>query len=477
MALDEQKVATIVEQVIERLQRERVLGPRPEAAPAIVSSVRETGRNGVFPDVDAAVNAARQAHERLVSVSLEVRAGAIEAMRRVTLAHLEDLARMAVEETGLGRVSDKVVKNRLAAEKTPGLEILAPRAYTGDHGLTLIERAPYGVICSITPCTNATETVINNAIGMIAGGNAVVLNAHPAAKRTTVQYVRMLNQAMVEAGAPDNLICCIPEPTIQSAQALMNHKGVQLVVVTGGPAVVKAAMSTGKKCIAAGPGNPPVVVDETAKLDQAARDIIAGASLDNNIVCIVEKEIIVVEAVADRLRQELVRAGAYFIRDALVPKVTQTVIDGEHPHKNFVGKNVRVILREVGVDVPDEVRLAFCEVDESHPLVQVEQLLPVIPMVRVRNVEEAIATAVRVEHGFRHTAVMHSLNIEHLHRFARAANCSIFVKNAPSSAGLGLNGEGYTSWTIASPTGEGLTTALNFTRERRCTLKDYFRIV
>lgn len=481
MALDEQKVATIVEQVIERLRRENVLGTgggaAPRGAPAVVHSLHDTGKEGVFPDVDAAVNAARAAHERLVSLPLETRDKAVRAMREVTLAHLQDLARMAVEETGLGRVADKVVKNRLAAEKTPGVEILLPRAYTGDHGLTLIERAPYGVVCSITPCTNATETVINNAIGMIAGGNAVVLNAHPSAKRTTVHYVRMLNRAMVEAGAPDNLLCCVPEPTIQSANDLMNHKGVALVVVTGGPAVVKAAMSTGKKCIAAGPGNPPVVVDETAKIEQAARDIIAGASLDNNIVCIVEKEIIVVEAVADRLRQELVRAGAYFIRDALVPKVTQVVIDGDHPNKNFVGRNVRVILREVGVDVPDEVRLAFCEVDEAHPLVQVEQLLPVIPMLRVRNVEEAIATAVRVEHGFRHTAVMHSLNIEHLHRFARAANCSIFVKNAPSSAGLGLNGEGYTSWTIASPTGEGLTTALNFTRERRCTLKDYFRIV
>lgn len=480
MTLDEQKVAAIVEQVIERLRREKVLstvgGARVEG-PAVVRSLHDTGREGVMPDVDSAVRAARTAHERLLTLPLEVRAKAIEAMRAVTLAHLQDLARMAVEETGLGRIPDKVAKNRLAAEKTPGLEILLPRAYTGDHGLTLVERAPYGVVCSITPCTNATETVVNNAIGMIAAGNGVVLNAHPLAKRTTVHYVRMLNRAMVEAGAPDNLLCCVAEPTIESAQKLMNHEGVNLVVVTGGPAVVKAAMSTGKKCIAAGPGNPPALVDETAKIEHAARQIIAGASLDNNIVCIVEKEIIVVEAVADRLRQEMVRAGAYFIRDALVPKVTDLVIDGDHPNKNFVGKNVRVILREVGLDVPDEVRIAFCEVDEAHPLVQVEQLLPVIPMVRVRNVEEGIAMAVRVEHGYRHTAVMHSLNIEHLHRFARAADCSIFVKNAPSSAGLGLNGEGYTSWTIASPTGEGLTTALHFARERRCTLKDYFRIV
>ncbi|NOZ00417.1 MAG: aldehyde dehydrogenase EutE [Deltaproteobacteria bacterium] len=474
MALDEQKVSAIVEAVMDRLKKDAVVSP---GAPAISTSLRDTGRAGIFQDVDSAVGAARAAYQRMAQTSLEVRAAAIKAMRDVTMANLEQLSRMAVEETGLGRVEDKIGKNRLAALKTPGLEILAPRAYSGDNGLALVERAAYGVICSITPCTNATETVINNCIGMIAGGNAVVINPHPTAKKTTVHYIRMLNEAMTGAGAPDNMICTVPEPTIESAQKLMSHPGVNLVVVTGGPAVVKAAMSTGKKCIAAGPGNPPVVVDETARLDRAARGIIAGASLDNNIVCIVEKEVLAVEAIADRLKQELVRAGAYYIKDALVPRVTKLVIDGEHANKAFVGKNPSVILREVGVDIGDEVRLAFCEVDEGHPLVQVEQLMPIMPFVRVRNVDEAINTAVRVEHGFRHTAVMHSLNIENLHNFARRADTSIFVKNAPSSAGLGLDGEGYTSWTIASPTGEGLTTALNFTRERRCTLKDYFRIV
>ena len=476
MALDEQKIAAIVEQVVRRLRQEQAQGV---GAPAVVaeSTRHDTGRLGIFADVDTAIERAWEAHERLVALPLETRAKAIEAMRRVTLDHREELSRMAVEETGLGRVEDKIKKNTLAATKTPGIEILTPRAYTGDYGLALTERAPYGVICSITPCTNATETVVNNAIGMIAGGNAVVLNPHPSAKRTTAHFVRLLNRAMMEVGAPDNLICTIPEPTIESAQALMRHQRVPLVVVTGGPAVVKVAMSTGKKCIAAGPGNPPVIVDETARLDRAARDIIRGSSLDNNIVCVVEKEIIAVDAIADRLKQELVRQGAYYVRDSLVGRITDLVIDGDHPNKRFVGKNVNVILREVGVSLPDEVRIAFCEVDENHPLVQVEQLMPVIPLVRVRNVEEAIRTAVRVEHGFRHTAVMHSLNIENLHNFARAANCSIFVKNAPAFAGLGMEGEGYTSWTIASPTGEGLTTAMNFTRERRCTLKDYFRIV
>jgi len=473
MALDETKVAQIVEQVLARLQT----GGAGPAAPAIATGLREVGRRGIFPDIDAAMAAAHKAQEQLMALPLEVRDRAIAAMRKACIDHTQELAQMAVSETGLGRVEDKVKKNVLAASRTPGTEILQPRAFTGDHGLTLTERAPYGVICSITPCTNATETVINNAIGMVAGGNGVVINGHPSAKGTIAHTIRLLNQAMVDAGAPDNLVCTIPEPTIESAGQVMKHKGTALVVVTGGPAVVRAAMATGKKCIAAGPGNPPVLVDETAHLGKAAKDIIAGASFDNNIICIVEKEILAVEAIADRLKQEMVRAGAFLVRDAQVGKLTQALVDGNHPNKRFVGKNAGVILREIGVDVPPDVRLAFFEADESHPLVQIEQLLPVLPFVRVKNVEEGVAAALRVEHGFRHTAVMHSLNVENLHRYARVANTSIFVKNAPSYAGLGFTGEGYTSWTIASPTGEGLTTALNFTRERRCVLKDYFRIV
>lgn len=473
MALDETKVAQIVEQVLARLQT----GDAVPGAPAVATGLRDVGRRGIFADVDAAVAAARKAHEQLMSLPLEVRDRAVAAMRKVSIDRTQELAQMAVSETGLGRIEDKVKKNVLAASRTPGTEILQPRAFTGDHGLTLTERAPYGVICSITPCTNATETVINNAIGMVAGGNGVIINGHPSAKGVIAHTIRLLNQAMVDAGAPDNLVCTIPEPTIESAGAAMKHSGVALVVVTGGPAVVRAAMSTGKKCIAAGPGNPPVLVDETAHLEKAARDIVAGASFDNNIICIVEKEILAVEAIADRLKQELVRAGAFLVRDAQVAKLTQVLVDGDHPNKRFVGKNAGVILREIGLDVPPDVRLAFFEAPESHPLVQIEQLLPVLPFVRVKNVEEGIAAGLRVEHGYRHTAVMHSLNVENLHRYARVANTSIFVKNAPSYAGLGFTGEGYTSWTIASPTGEGLTTALNYTRERRCVLKDYFRIV
>ncbi len=479
MDLDEQRLQTVVEKVLEKLALDKQVakGPAKPQAPVVGTTRFPMGKNGLFDDIDRAIEAAFDAQQRLARAGLEVRERAIAAIRRMVNEHAEAFAMRAVEETGMGRVADKITKNKIAANNTPGTEILRPVAFSGDNGLTITERAPWGVIASITPTTNATETIVNNGIGMFAAGNAVVFNLHPRAKRVGAYAISLINQAIVEAGGPDNCLCALVDPTIDSAQRLMKHPGINLIVVTGGPAVVKTAMNMGKKCIAAGPGNPPVVVDETADIKKAARHIINGASLDNNIVCIVEKVIIAVDAIADELKRELVRQGAYPIRENLVPRVVKQVINGDDPNKDWVGKNPNVILREQGVTLSDDVRLAFAEVEEDHPLVQVEQLMPILPFVRARDWEEAINMAVRVEHGFHHTAIMHSLNVEHMHRFARAANTSIFVKNGPSYAGLGLGGAGYGSWTIASPTGEGLTTAINFSRERRCTLKDYFRIV
>jgi acyl-CoA reductase-like NAD-dependent aldehyde dehydrogenase len=416
------------------------------------------------------------------SLPLETRFKVVAAMRKAAREHVKELAVSAVSETGLGRPEDKIRKNLLVALKTPGPEILEPRAMSGDHGITLIERAPHGVIGSIIPVTNPTETVINNGIAMVSGGNAVVFNAHPRAKGCSNRCVEILNQAIVGAGGPPDLIVCVPDPSIDTAQALMRHPGIALLCVTGGPGVVREAMGSGKKVIAAGPGNPPAVVDETADISKAARDIVAGASLDNNIICTDEKEVVVVDSVADSLKCEMVRCGCVEINGKDIERLTKVIFescDGNASiiNRNFVGKDAKVILREAGIDVESDPRLAICEVDRDHPLAWTEQLMPVLPVVRVADADSAIDLAVRYEGGRRHTATMHSKNIEKLSRMARAINCSIFVKNGPSFAGLGMGGEGYTSFTIASPTGEGLTSPISFTRERRCTLVDYFRIV
>jgi acyl-CoA reductase-like NAD-dependent aldehyde dehydrogenase len=384
----------------------------------------------------------------------------------------------------MGRPEDKAKKNLLVATNTPGTEDLPAQAWTGDHGLTLIERAPYGVIGAITPSTNPTSTIICNSIGMIAAGNSVVFNAHPGAKSCSAQTIQLLNRAIVAAGGPPNLIVAVREPTIESAQYLMKHPGIRLLVVTGGPAVVRVAMNSGKKSVCAGPGNPPVVVDETADIEQAARDIISGASFDNNIVCVLEKEIVVVASIADQLKAAMQAHGAHEITPWELKRLEKVIFREVHEppeesvvNKAWVGRDASRILKEIGVGVGDNVRLALAEVERNDTLLWTEQLMPVMPLVRVANADEAIDLAVALEGGRRHTAVMHSKQLDNLSRMAREINCSIFVKNGPSLAGLGFGGEGYTSFSIASPTGEGLTSAKDFSRVRRCTLVDSFRIV
>jgi acyl-CoA reductase-like NAD-dependent aldehyde dehydrogenase len=479
--LSEAKINEIVARVLDRLGGSAPRPPAPRAdAPAAAGGKANVprGTNGVYADAEQAAQAARRAFEANERTPVAVRARMVEAMRRAVLANNAQLSRYAVEETGLGRYEDKLAKNQLVAEKTPGCEILRAVAYTGDDGLMLTERAPYGVLLAVTPTTNPTETILCNAIGMVAAGNAVVFNVHPSAAQTCNWCVHLLNEAIQAAGGPRDVVVSVERPTVESAQLLMKHPLIRLVVVTGGPVVVKQAMNSGKKVIAAGPGNPPAVVDETANLDRAADAIVRGASLDNNIVCIAEKEIIAVDSIASELVRRLESQPVLRLDARQIKALEGVILEGDHVNKAWVGKDAAVIAQQIGISGHGhDLRLLLCEVDEAHPFVQHELLMPVLPMFRVRDAAEAIAAALRVEHGFHHTATMHSLNVDHMAAMARMCNCSIFVKNDASYAGLGLGGEGYTSFTIASPTGEGLTTAMHFTRERRCTLKDAFRFV
>ena len=403
----------------------------------------------------------------------------IAKIREFTLAEAENLAKLGVEETGMGRVSDKIIKHQLVANKTPGTEDLHPSAFSGDCGLTLVEMAPYGVIGSITPSTNPSETVICNSIGMIAGGNAVVFNPHPHACRTANYAVDLVNRAILEAGGPENLVVTVEKPTKESSDEMMNSPIVRMLVATGGPGVVKALLSSGKKAIGAGAGNPPVIVDDTADIEKAAKDIVAGASFDNNLPCIAEKECFAFANIADDLIKYMTNNGAYLIKGEQIDKLVATCLiekNGKYSiNKDWVGRDASKFLKVLGIE--SDARLVICEVPEMHPFVQVEMMMPVLGIVRVNNIDEAIEMAVKAEHGNRHSAHIHSKNVDHLTRFARAVETTIFVKNAPSYAGIGAGGEGYTTFTIAGPTGEGLTAAHSFTRQRRCVLVDGLHIV
>ena len=451
-------------------------------APAIVS--RQALGEGVFATIDDAVKAARTAFHELDGMSLEGRKKIIACIRESMAEHAEELARHAHHETGLGRFEHKVIKNRLVTRKTSGTEVLTPKAVTGDNGLTLTEYAPYGVIGAITPTTNPTSTIICNTIAMLSAGNSIVFNVHPNARECSMANVRLLHRAIIRGGGPANLVTTVAEPTIESAQELMVHKGVRLLAVTGGAGVVRQAMTSGKRAICAGPGNPPVVVDSTADLEQAARGIVAGGSFDNNIVCTDEKEVFAVDSIIDELLKQMGQQGAYLLSEGELHRVEQAIFTEQRGprrpaviEKDLIGKNASEILKRAGITCSGDPPLLVARVPNHHPLIWTEQMMPVMPVTPVPDVGRGIELAKEAEHGFGHSAGMYSRDIEALSRMARTINTSIFTKNGPFFAGLGEGGEGHTSFTIASPTGEGLTGPVAFSRIRRCVLVDHFRIV
>ena len=466
MKIDENKINEIIKSVI---------------ASVVSEDVNENARSykGVFDTMSEALEAVNKAYKQFRSYTVEQREQMISVIRKLTLEEAEVMAKLGVSETGMGRVSDKIIKHQLVANKTPGTEDLSPSVMTGDSGLTLVEMAPYGVIGSITPSTNPSETVICNSIGMIAAGNAVVFNPHPNACKVANYAVDLVNRAVLEAGGPENLVVSVYKPTMDSSNEMMKSPIVRMLVATGGPGVVRTLLSSGKKAIGAGAGNPPVIVDETADIKKAARDIIAGASFDNNLPCIAEKECFAVDSIADSLIANMQQSGAYLIKgeqiDALM-KVALVEKDGKYSiNKNWVGRDAGKFLKKIGIN--SDARLIICETNALHPFVQVEMMMPILPIVRVADIDEAIEKAVAAEHGNRHSAHIHSKNIDNLTRFARAVETTIFVKNAPSYAGIGAGGEGYTTFTIAGPTGEGLTATHSFTRQRRCVMVDGLHII
>ncbi len=467
----EEQIRKIVEEVVSRVV----------SSGTATNGAFSSGDGGVFPSIAAAVQAATRAQSQLVSMTLEKRRAMIEAIRRVSRDSAEDLSRRALDETGMGRLEDKIQKHRVAADATPGVEDLEAKSWTGDHGLTVVEMAPYGVIGAITPSTHPVPTMVNNAICIISAGNSVVFNVHPAAKNVSMYAVRLLNEAIVQAGGPANLITAVADPTLETANDLFTHPGIRVLLVTGGPGVAKAAMASPKKAIVAGPGNPPVVVDETADLKKAAKDIIDGGSFDNNILCIGEKQVFVVDSVADELKRLMVQYSAYELDakqiEALAAEAFVVGPDGEPAaNRELVGRCAWVLAERIGLKVGESLRMLIGETNADHVFVQEEQMMPFLPIVRVRDVDEGIRLAIISEHGYKHTAIIHSRNIENMHKMARAADTTIFVKNGPSFAGVGLGGEGFGTYSIAGPTGEGLTSPRTFTRQRRCALVDYFRI-
>ncbi|HVX67664.1 MAG TPA: aldehyde dehydrogenase family protein [Bryobacteraceae bacterium] len=475
MAVTREIVEEIAREVVARLQAQtgQALTPAPARS-----------QDGVFATVDGAVQAAALAQERVAALSLEDRGRIVGLIRNLCETRAPELARMELDESGLGRLDHKIEKLK-NVRFVQGVEALRTEARSDASGLCVIEHAPWGVIGMVLPATHSVPTMASNAINVLSAGNTAVFSPHPAAAKVAAYAIQLFNREIERETGIANCLTTMREPSIRAAEELFQHPGVALLCVTGGPAVVRAAMKHNKRVIAAGPGNPPVVVDETADLDAAARDIIAGAAFDNNLLCIGEKEVFVVAQVADAFLAAMRRAGAFQLDAAAIERLAQAAFRfdqkgsgcGAHLKRDLIGKDVSVLAAAAGVQVPAGTELLFGETREDHPFVQEEQMMPFLPVVRVRDSDAAIAAALRAEHGYRHTALIHSRDVVTVTKMARALNTTLFVQNAPCSAALGLGGPGYLSFSIATPTGEGITTPLTFTRERQIAVGKALRII
>ncbi len=458
MSVNEQMVQNIVKEVIARMN---------------LSITPQQNSLGIFEDMNEAIEAAKKAQSILKKMSMDQKEQIISNIRKKTIEHAEIMARMGVEETGMGNVGHKILKHQLLAEKTPGTEDIKTEAWSGDRGLTLIEMGPFGVIGAITPCTNPSETVLCNSIGMIGAGNTVVFNPHPAAIKVSNYAVNLVNEASIEAGGPANVACSVVKPTLATSNIMMKHKDIPLIAATGGPGVVTAVLSSGKRGIGAGAGNPPALVDETADIRKAAEDIINGCTFDNNLPCIAEKEVVAVSSIMDELMHYMVtEQGCYLASKEEQDKLVSTVLTDKGLNRKCVGRDAKTLLGMIGVHVSDNIRCIIFEGEKEHPLISEELMMPILGIVRATDFEDALEKAVWLEHGCRHSAHIHSKNIDNITAYAKEIDTAILVKNAPSYAAIGFGGEGFCTFTIASRTGEGLTSAKSFTKSRRCVMAD-----
>lgn len=477
MQLSNEMVDSIVREVLGRLSN----GHGGSVATASTS----TSGLGVYAEAGDAISAARQAYGELRKKGYAARSKIVEVVKQLCAQNAQAWGKLELDETKIGRLEHKVAKLQ-GIPGIPGVEFLSPLGISGDHGITMEENAPFGVIAAITPVTHSIPTIAANIISMVAAGNTIVVNAHPSGAKCAAVAVAAFNAAIERETGLRNVITIIEKPTLESFKALCDSPEIDLICVTGGPHVVKAAMKSGKRAICAGPGNPPVVVDRTADLKRAAKDIILGGGFDNNLLCIGEKQVFVEDAVYQPFLKALAEAGAARLNDQQLDTLTKASFKFEgggvgcgRPtlNRDVVGVDASILAEKAGLKVPSSTMILFAETDFDHPYVQEEQMMPMIPIVRARNVDEAIDMAYRSEHGYKHSAIIHSRDIEVITRMGRLMDCTLFVKNGPSIAGLGMGGEGYASFSIATATGEGITTAMTFTRKRRCVMVDQLNII
>lgn len=476
--LNESVIRDVVAEVLSQLQTSGV-----SSTPAIISN---TGRHGVFADAASAAKAARSGFEQLSKKGWAGRAKVVEIVKQMCDDNAERWGKMEFDETKIGRLDHKIAKLQ-GIKNVLGTEYLTPYGMSGDAGITMDDSAPWGVVGSITPVTHSVPTISGNIINMVAAGNSVVFNPHPGGAACAATAIHEFNEAIKAQLGITNLICTIEKPSIESFNELCASEDVDLLCITGGPAVVDAAMKTGKRALCAGPGNPPVVVDDCSALDfdKVARDIIFGGGFDNNLLCIGEKQVFGVGNAYQKTVDAFVRQGAVLLNRQQTEAIKKEVFDikdggGGCSHavlnRKYVGADAAVLAKIAGLNVDPKTEMLITEVDADDLFVIEEQMMPLMPIVRAGSFAEAVTLAKDSEHGYKHSAMVHTMNVSNMTMMAQAMDTTIFVKNGPCTAGLGMGGEGYISFSIATTTGEGITTPRTFTRFRRCTLVDQLNL-
>jgi aldehyde dehydrogenase len=476
--LNEAAIRDVVTEVLSQLHASGVV-----ASPAIVSS---TGRHGVFGDAASAAKAARSGFEQLSKKGWAGRAKVVEIVKTMCAANAERWGKIEFEETKIGRLDHKIAKLH-GIKNVLGTEYLTPYGMSGDAGITMDDSAPWGVVGSITPVTHSIPTISGNIVNMVAAGNAVVFNPHPGGAACAATAIHEFNEAIKAELGITNLICTVEKPSIESFNELCASDDVNLLCITGGPAVVDAAMKTGKRALCAGPGNPPVVVDDCHALDfdKVARDIIFGGGFDNNLLCIGEKQVFAVGDAYQKTVDAFKRQGAVLLNRQQTEAIKKEVFDikdggGGCSHavlnRKYVGADAAVLAKIAGLNIDPKVEMLITEVDADDLFVIEEQMMPLMPIVRAGSFKDAVHLAKESEHNYKHSAMVHTMNVSNMTMMAQAMDTTIFVKNGPCTAGLGMGGEGYISFSIATTTGEGITTPRTFTRFRRCTLVDQLNL-
>lgn len=496
-AVNETLIRDVVAEVLGRLggatttSTSKPVASAPVTAPACGcggkshSKAGLRGNYGVFQNADEACEAAHEAFLQLSEKGVAGRNAVIKIIKDICDSKAEEWGKLELDETKIGRLDHKIEKLK-AQRGIPGTEFLNPYGLSGDHGITLEEYAPFGAIGAVTPSTHSIPTMACNIISMVAAGNAAVFNAHPGAYKCAVTAARFFNQAIHRELGIENLACIVEPPTLESFAAISKNENVRLLCVTGGPGVVKAAMASGKRAICAGPGNPPVLVDGTSCLDNAAKNVVYGAAYDNNLLCIGEKEVFVLEPYFDKFMAALEKNGSYRLNSGQIESLAKAAFifpPGQgagcpHPvvNRDLIGKDPEVLAKAAGVNIPRGTQLLIGETSADHLFVEEEQMMPFLPIVRVKSVEEGVAASKKAEHNYKHSAMIHSHDVSNMTAMARALETTLFIKNGSCLAGLGAGGEGYSNFSIATTTGEGICNPRTYTRVRRCVMVDKLRI-